>query len=86
VRVRSAGCGGCQDCFGRHASGYHPRIADSSEKSKLDALVKLEVACQLALESLPKLPSETGERLREPIQTLCDVTRTELGRLQAGYP
>jgi hypothetical protein len=52
----------------------------------LDALLKLEVACQLALDSLPKLPSETGERLRAPIQTLCDVTRTELDRLQPGDP
>ena len=52
----------------------------------MDALIKLEVACQLALDSLPKLPPDTGERLRAPIQTLCDVTRTELDRLQPGYP
>ena len=42
----------------------------------------MEVACQLALESLPELPPETEARLREPIETLCDVTRSELGRLQ----
>lgn len=52
----------------------------------LDALIKLEVACQLALDSLAKLPPETGQRLRAPIETLCDVTRTELDRLQPGYP
>ena len=42
----------------------------------------MEVACRLALESLPALPPETEKRLRVPIQTLCDVTQTELGRLK----
>ena len=65
----------------------HPRIAaDRSYELKLDALIKLEVACQLALDSLPQLPPDTGERLRAPIQTLCDVTRIELDRLQPGSP
>jgi len=64
----------------------HPNIAsDPSDRLNLDALIKLEVACQLALDSLAKLPPETGERLRAPIQTLCDVTRGELGRLQPGF-
>ena len=40
----------------------------------------MEVACRLALESLPDLPPETEKRLRVPIQTLCDVTQTELAR------
>lgn len=65
----------------------HPRIAaNGSHEMNLDALIKLEVACQLALDSLAKLPPETGQRLRAPIETLCDVTRTELDRLQPGYP
>ena len=42
----------------------------------------MEVACRLALESLPALPAETEKRLRVPIQTLCDVTQTELARLK----
>jgi hypothetical protein len=53
-------------------------------ESRLQALIKLEVACRLALESLPELPPATEEALREPIQTLCDVTGRELERLQPG--
>ncbi|MDX6435223.1 MAG: hypothetical protein QOK34_57, partial [Gaiellaceae bacterium] len=41
-------------------------------------------ACRLALESLPKLPPETEDLLREPIQTLCEVTSRELERLKPG--
>jgi hypothetical protein len=51
-------------------------------ESRLQALIKLEVACRLALESLPELPPETEEALREPIQTLCEVTGRELESLQ----
>jgi hypothetical protein len=38
-------------------------------ETKLQALIRLEVACQLAIDSLPDLPLETGERLRDPIQS-----------------
>jgi hypothetical protein len=48
---------------------------------KIEALVRLEVACQLAIDALPKLPNETSERLREPIRELCDITRQELIRI-----
>jgi hypothetical protein len=51
-------------------------------ENRLQALIKLEVACRLALESLPELPQETEEALREPIQTLCAVTGRELENLQ----
>ena len=43
-----------------------------------------EVACRLALESLPRLPAETQEALREPIETLCEVSGRELERLKPG--
>jgi hypothetical protein len=54
------------------------------EESHLQALIKMEVACRLGLESLPELPRETEERLREPIETLCKVTERELERLRPG--
>jgi hypothetical protein len=54
------------------------------DQSKLNALIKMEVACRLALESLPVLPPETEEALREPIETLCQVTERELERLRPG--
>lgn len=41
----------------------------------------MEVACRLALESLPDLPPETGNALREPIESLCRLTAAELERL-----
>ena len=55
------------------------------DESTTDALIKMEVACQLALESLPKLPRESEEALRKPIQTLCEVTARELKRLKPDY-
>jgi hypothetical protein len=36
------------------------------------------VACRLALEALPDLPSDTAQALREPIQALCAITEREL--------
>ena len=52
-----------------------------SPDTKLEALVRLEAACQLAIDALPELPSETARRLREPIRDLCDITRQELIRI-----
>jgi hypothetical protein len=57
---------------------------EQPSESRVQALIKLEVACRLALESLPELPRETEEALREPIQTLCDITGRELESLQLG--
>ena len=53
-------------------------------ESRLQALIKMEVACRLALESLPDLPRETEEALREPIEVLCKVAGRELERLRPG--
>jgi hypothetical protein len=57
---------------------------DHVDESRLEALIKLEVACRLALESLPRLPAETEQALREPIDTLCKVTEREIERLRPG--
>jgi hypothetical protein len=56
--------------------------AERPSESRLQALIKLEVACRLALESLPELPPETEAALRGPIQTLCEITGRELESLQ----
>jgi hypothetical protein len=61
-----------------------PVAKEQSDESRLQALIKMEVACRLALESLPELPRETEEALREPIDTLCQVTERELERLRPG--
>lgn len=45
----------------------------------------MEVACRIGLESLPHLPKESEEALREPIETLCRRTERELERLSPGY-
>jgi hypothetical protein len=55
------------------------------DEKTLEALIKMEVACRLALESLPKLPNETEQALRGHIETLCEVTEHELKRLQPTY-
>jgi hypothetical protein len=57
---------------------------DQPDESRLQAWIKMQVACRLALESLPELPRETEQALREPIQTLCNVTERELERLRPG--
>jgi len=58
-----------------------PIAAEATDENRLQALIRLEVACQLALEALTHLPRDAENRLREPIQTLCDVTRAELERV-----
>jgi hypothetical protein len=55
------------------------------DEKTVEALVKMEVACRLALESLTKLPNETEQALRRHIETLCEVTERELKRLQPAY-
>jgi hypothetical protein len=54
------------------------------DESRLQALIKMEVACRLALESLPELPRETEQALRDPIDTLCKITEREIERLRPG--
>ena len=49
----------------------------------LQALIKMEVACRIGLESLPQLPKESEDALREPIETLC---RTTAARSRAPEP
>jgi hypothetical protein len=55
------------------------------DEKTLEALIKMEVACRLALESLSMLPKETEQALRGHIETLCEVTERELKRLQPAY-
>ena len=61
-----------------------PMAGEQVDEARLQALIKMEVACRLALESLPDLPRETEQALREPIQTLCKITERELARLRPG--
>ena len=72
--------------FVGRADGKFSLIAGEAPntETRLEALIKLEVACRLALESLPKLPAETEEALREPVEMLCELTGRELERLKPG--
>jgi hypothetical protein len=71
------------DCFVGGGRWHTGGVAEPP-KPKIEALVRLEAACQLAIEAMPQLPSETGKRLREPIRELCDITRQELIRIDPG--
>ena len=51
----------------------------------LQALIKMEVACRIGLESLPQLPKESEDALRGPIEALCRTTEREVERLSPGY-
>lgn len=55
------------------------------DDATIQAFIKMEVACRIGLESLPYLPKESEEALREPIETLCRTTERELERLSPGY-
>jgi hypothetical protein len=57
--------------------------AETSEQ--VQAMIRLEVACQLALDALPALPNEIEKALRSHVQTLCDVTGAELDRINPGW-
>jgi hypothetical protein len=60
-------------------------IASEPSHEKINALIHLEVACRLALEALPDLPDETAQALRDPVQTLCEITGRELDRMNPGW-
>jgi hypothetical protein len=60
-------------------------VATDRSDEALQALIKLEVACRLALESLAALPERAGHALRDPIKELCRLTELELERLQPGF-
>jgi hypothetical protein len=49
----------------------------------IDAIVRLEVACRLALDALPKLPEDTQQVLRRPLDELCRIAEQELERTGA---
>jgi hypothetical protein len=59
-------------------------VEERFDEGRLEALIKMEVACRLALESLPRLPAETEQALREPIDILCKITEREIERLRPG--
>jgi hypothetical protein len=56
-----------------------------AEQKQIQALIRLEVACQVALEALPELPDDTEQALRDHVQSLCDVTGAELDRINPGW-
>jgi hypothetical protein len=58
---------------------------DETNETQLEAVIKMNVACRLVLESLPVLPRETQAALREPTEVLCEVSERELDRLQPGW-
>jgi hypothetical protein len=60
-------------------------VAGDPRDRAREALIKMEVACQLALDSLPDLPAQTEQALRDPIEQLCRVTEHELQQLQPGF-
>ena len=73
---------GTADRFDSSGTRNQPRIEKETE---IDALIRLEVACTLALRALPHLPNETEQVLREPVETLCDVTRAQLDQLDPDW-
>jgi hypothetical protein len=65
--------------------GQIATVGGDSSQNALEALIKMEVACRLALESLPALPTQTEQALRDPIEQLCRVTERELQQLEPGF-
>jgi hypothetical protein len=48
----------------------------------INALMRAYIACQLAVESLPRLPDEIRAVVDGPIRQLCDAVGPELDRVQ----
>jgi hypothetical protein len=59
--------------------------SDDHQGTRLEPLIRLEVACRLALDALPELPDETEQTLRSPVEILCEVTGAELDRVSPGW-
>jgi len=73
-------------CFRCRPAGISVFAVDRPyDDQTLQALIKMEVACRIGLESLPQLPKESEDALREPIETLCRTTEREVERLSPGY-
>ncbi len=53
--------------------------------ARLEPLIRLEVACRLALDALSELADETEHALRSPVETLCEITGSELDRVSPGW-
>jgi hypothetical protein len=52
----------------------------------LDAIVRLSVACRLALEALPNLDDDAQQALREPIERVCQIADSQIERSRAASP
>ena len=74
-----------QATFCRQRKAERLGIASHPDETKLDALIKLELACELALEALPQLPNQTEQALRDPVEHLCTVTGAELDRISPDW-
>jgi len=48
------------------------------DEQVVEALIKLEVACRLALESMSRLPRDAETKLRGHVEALCDAVEDEL--------
>lgn len=77
--------GSLQGVLPRLWNGMVPLVADAQSDAALQALIKMQVACRLALESLPALPAQAEHALRDPVEVLCRVLERELRPLQAQF-
>jgi hypothetical protein len=73
----------CRVSLRAHAES--PLIAGGDHIERLEPLIRLEVACRLALDALPEPPAETEQALRAHVETLCDVTGAELDRISPSW-
>lgn len=54
------------------------------EEDAVQALVRAYVACRVACEALPSLPTELRARIEEPVRLLCAAVGPELEKLRPG--
>jgi hypothetical protein len=52
---------------------------------KIDALIRLEVACRLALAALPELSDEIEQQLRTHVEAVCEVTGAALDEINPDW-
>jgi hypothetical protein len=69
----------------RVSSALRAESQPIADHALTETLLRLQVACELALDALPKLPRDTERELRDHVQGLCRVVERELDEIKPGW-
>jgi len=61
------------------------RAEPAYDETAFDALVRAYIACRLAIDALPALPSELRDVVEQPVAALCETVGPELERVKPNF-